>query len=403
MFQLRKRIGVAVILAVTSPAFGTLKVNAQSPGFVLPPHQRGLTLGQATFNIARIGQALSFIPPYTLGFNPYPRVVVNSGGGNPYASLTSTPYATTAGYDSSYYNPYSSSYYDPFNGYLRGGADVINAQGRFMANQQQAYLSREQVRSERTANRRRIFDQYLYEREKTPTPEEERQRRQWEQLTRSRNNPPLTEIWSGKALNDILADLRRFPAKAPTDGQLVNLQQLPLDEDGLKHINVTQGGGNIALLKNEGRLNWSGALGGAEYKQQRERINSLAQAAVRQAEFNGRVDLGTITQLSNDVDSLQRQLRKSSGDLPFALYTEAKTFLSNLDDAISALRQPDVGDHFTGKFALKVKTVPELVALMTQQGLQFAPAVPGDQPAYVALHQALANYDAAVQAQTTSR
>jgi hypothetical protein len=75
---------------------------------------------------------------------------------------------------------------------------------------------------------------------------------------------------------------------------------------------VTQGGGNIALLKNEGRLNWSGALGGAEYKQQRERINSLAQAAVRQAEFNGRVDPGTITQLSADVDSLQRQLRKAS-------------------------------------------------------------------------------------------
>ena len=48
---------------------------------------------------------------------------------------------------------------------------------------------------------------------------------------------------------------------------------------------VTQGGGNIALLKNEGRLNWSGVLGGAEYKEQRERINSLAQAAVRQAEF----------------------------------------------------------------------------------------------------------------------
>jgi hypothetical protein len=224
MFQLRKRIGVAVILAVTSPAFGTLKVNAQSPGFVLPPHQRGLTLGQATFNIARIGQALSFIPPYTLGFNPYPRTVVNSGGGNPYASLTSSPYATSAGYDNSYYNPYSSSYYDPFNGYLRGGADVINAQGRFMANQQQAYLTREQVRSERIANRRKIFDQYLYGREKTPTPEEERQRRQLEQLNRSRNNPPLTEIWSGKALNDILTDLslaeeRRPPQLVRCSGQ----------------------------------------------------------------------------------------------------------------------------------------------------------------------------------------
>jgi hypothetical protein len=226
-----------------------------------------------------------------------------------------------------------------------------------MVNTEQAYSAREQVRSERIANRRKIFDEYLYEREKTPTPEDERQRHQLEQLNRSRTNPPLTEIWSGKALNDILADLRKLPTKAPAAGELVNLQRLPLDEDGLKHINVTRGGGNIALLKNEGRLNWSGALDGAEYKEQRERVNSLAQAAVRQAEFNGRVDLGTITQLSNDVDSLQRQLRKNSGDLPFAVYAEAKTFLSNLDDAISALRQPDVGNYFTGKFALKANTV----------------------------------------------
>jgi hypothetical protein len=40
---------------------------------------------------------------------------------------------------------------------------------------------------------------------------------------------------------------------------------------------------------------------------------------------------------------------------------------------------------------------------MTQQGLQFAPAVAGDQAAYGALHQALANYDMAAQAQTASR
>jgi hypothetical protein len=400
MFRLRKRIGVMVVLGLTLVAFSAPKADAQLPGWQI---RRGLTLQQAAFNIRTLGQARSFIPPFTLGFNPYPRVVVNPGVANPYASLTSSPYATSAGYDNSNYNPYASSYYDPYGGYLRGGADVINAQGRFLINNQQAYLTREQVRSERIANRHKIFDEYLYEHEKTPTSEEERQRRQLEQLNRSRNNPPLTEIWSGKALNDILADLRKLPAKAPAAGELVNLQQLPFDEDGLKHINVTQGAGNIGLLKNEGRLNWSGALGGAEYKEQRERINSLAQAAVRQAEFNGRVDPGTITQLSNDADSLQRQLRKNSGDLPFALYTEAKTFLSNLDDAISALRQPDVGNHFTGKFALKARTVPELVALMTQQGLQFAPAVPGDQPAYVALHQALANYDVAAQAQTASR
>jgi hypothetical protein len=420
MFRLRKWIGVAVILGLMLLALGTQKANAQVPGYVVSP-RRGLTLRQAAYNVATLGQALSFVPPYALGFNPYPRIVTNpviapitnpyAGAGinpyaslyaNPYASLTSNAYGTSPGYDNSYYNPYY-NYWDPYGGYLRGGADVINAQGRFMVNQQQAYLTREQVRSERIANRRKIFDEYLYEREKTPTPEEERQRHQLDQLNRSRNNPPVTEIWSGKALNDILADLRKLSTKAPQAGQLVNIQQLPLDEDGFKHINVTQGGGSIGLLKNEGRLKWPAALAGPDFKEQRDRVNSLAQAAIRQAEFNNQVDPGTLTQLSNDVDNLHSQLRKNGGDLPFAVYTEAKTFLNNLDDAVSGLRQQSVGNYFTGKFAIKAKTVPELVDFMTKQGLQFAPAVPGDESAYVALHQALANYDTAAQAQTASR
>jgi hypothetical protein len=423
MFSSTRRIGVVAVLGLILSAIVSPKAEGQrpNPNYLLTP---GLSVRQAAFNIATIGQAYSNVPPYALGFNPYVRrasypIIASSGNpypaatyanpyatmyANPYATLASNPYATSPGYDSSYggYGGYG-SYYDPYNGYLRGGADVINAQGRFLVNTQQAYLTREQVRSERLANRRKVFDEYLYEREKTPTAEEERQRHQLEQLNRSRNNPPVTEIWSGKALNDLLADLRKLPPSKPEAGQLVNLQQLPLDEDGLKHLNVTKGNGNIALLKNEGRFSWPVALSSPDFKEQRERINSLAQAAVRQAEFNNQVDAGTITQLSADVESLHRQLRKSGGDLPFALYTEAKTFLNNLDDALSALRQRDVGSYFTGKFAIKAKTVPELVEHMTKQGLQFAPATAGDESAYTALHQALANYDLAAQAQTASR
>jgi hypothetical protein len=92
--------------------------------------------------------------------------------------------------------------------------------------------------------------------------------------------------------------------------------------------------------------------------------------------------------LNSDVDNLQRQLRKNGGDLPFAAYTEARGFLNNLDDALTAVRQPNVGNHFTGKLAVKAKTVPELVDRMKKQGLQFASATPGDERAYVALHQA---------------
>jgi hypothetical protein len=441
MFSFRMRIGAMAMVGVTLTMFCVSRadgqtrqspINAARSNYLLRP---GLTVGQAAFNIATIGQALSQVPPspfigrrfaaslanpnaaaaatglaVAAAANQYAGAAVNpyaSLYANPYASMVSNPYASGAGYGD-YYNPYGYGYYDPFgySGYLRGGADVINAQGRFLTSTQQAYMMREQVRSERIANRRKIFDEYLYEREKTPTAEEDRQKHLLEQLNRSRNNPPVTEIWSGKALNDILADLRKLPPPKPDSGNLVNTQQLPLDEDGLKHINVTAAAGNtgnIGLLKNEGRLNWPVALSEPQFKEMRERINTLAQAAVRQAEFNGRVDPGTILQMSNDVNTLNRLLRQSSGDLPFGLYTEARTFLNNLTDAITALSQPDVGNYFTGKFALKAKTVPELVEQMSKQGLQFAPATPGDEAAYAALQQALANYDLAIHAQMASR
>jgi hypothetical protein len=65
-----------------------------------------------------------------------------------------------------------------------------------------AALLREQAAAERLANRRRAFDEAAYERERTPTPEEEL-------LSRSRGNAPRAEVLSGKALNVLLTDLRR--------------------------------------------------------------------------------------------------------------------------------------------------------------------------------------------------
>src|SRR5205085_5189876 len=131
------------------------------------------------------------------GFNPYPRPIVPGGGygnsnplnpyANPYlatAALATNMYGTNPGTDASLYSssPYSSSLYanpyDPFSGYLRGSADVINAQGKFMVNQQQAFIMNEQYRQERLKSRRAAFEEYLYEREHTPTAQDDYERLQ---------------------------------------------------------------------------------------------------------------------------------------------------------------------------------------------------------------------------------
>jgi hypothetical protein len=149
-------------------------------------------------------------------------------------------------------------------------------------------------------------------------------------------------------------------------------------------------------LKNERRLTRPVALSGVDFKNDRDQINAMIRDAVGQASYNGQVEPGTIMQLNHDTTAMKDRLRRTGYDLPPSLYIEANTFINNLNDAIKALRQPDAGNYFTGKYALKARTVPELVDFMTAHGLQFAQATPGDEAAYAALQEALASYDRAV-------
>ncbi len=411
MGSVTKRSGVAaglvfalLLLAATA---ASAQLPQQNPYF---QHGPGLTPQQYAYNMALYGRAMGQAAPYGFGFgqNPY--------GGYPaapvgYGSLTSTPFGGGASMTSSpyggpgagsSYNPYSPNYYESeAAGYLRGGAAVIDSQGRFLVSIQQANLIREQVRAERIANRRRAFEEYMYVRERTPTLEQERERRLVQERDRSRNDPPVTEIWSGKALNDILGELRSLRAK----GQLAanKAPNLPLDEDLLKHVNVTgKDGGNLGLLRNDGKVTWPAALQGEETKKDRERVSALAQEAVEQAKFKNVVDPGTLKQLQTDVESLHQQLSKNVGELPTAQYIEARRFLNHFDDALKVLGGPSPGNYVTRKWAAKGKTVAELVQNMLDAGLQFAPAVAGDEAAYVALHRALATFDGAMQTQVTA-
>ncbi|HEV3079180.1 MAG TPA: hypothetical protein VGY66_05350 [Gemmataceae bacterium] len=381
MITFLKRFGVGAVLvtslATVRPALGQNFIPGVSPFFQIRP---GLNVSQAAFNLGLQGRALQNFPPYA-----FP----GGGWGNGFGGL-----GGGLGYGGGY-GGYLTSYYDPSPGNtLRGSAELTKAQGEFIIDQQRTLTMREQRRGEKLKNDRTKFDLETYMREHTPSAEELRLRNLKERVMRSRNNPPVTEITSAKALNDLLQDINSMQARGDT-AQLRTFST-PLNEDTLKHVNVTKGQGNIGLLKNEGRLTWPVALSSIDFKEDRERINSLVRDAVSQAGFNGQVDSGSISQLITDTDRMRTRLRKTGTDLPPSLYIDANVFLNNLDDAIRALQQPDVGSFFTGKYALKAKTIPELVNYMTAHGLQFAPAVPGDESAYLALQQALAAYDRAV-------
>jgi hypothetical protein len=409
MIRIMRQWGLVAVLSVGALTVVSPPAPAQNPNpnfFVRP----GLTLQQAAFNIATIGQALQNVPPNVYGAGrfgpnfglPGAATLANYGAAyaNPAAaaSLYSNPYAG-AGYGGYGYGyPY---YTDPTAASLYGSAEVIKSQGNFLVNQQQGYLMREQYRQARLETRRKALDEYLYERERTPTPEDDRERSMREQVLRSLNNPPVTEIYSARSLNDLLGDLRRNLGRP--DEATLRTDPLPLDDAALRHINVSKGPGNLALLKNDGRLTWPVGLSGPEFRELREQVESLASDALKQASFGNAVDAGTIKALLADSTQLRRELRRTGGDLTPSMYIEASNYLNSLDDAIRALQQPDVSSFVNGRYALKSKTVPQLVKFMTDNGLQFAPAVLGDEGAYMALQQALAAYDRSLQPQAVQR
>src|SRR5262249_15258446 len=145
------------------------------------------------------------------------------------ATIQSTP---SSNY--SPYYPWYPNYYDFYG--LQGASQVINAQGQLMVNQQDAFLKREQVRKARIENRRAEWEQFFWEREKLPTPEDDRERFAEEQLHHARFGADLTEVWSAKALNQLLADARRNPNPGPEAASAP-----PIGDDVLDKINVTSG------------------------------------------------------------------------------------------------------------------------------------------------------------------
>jgi hypothetical protein len=298
---------------------------------------------------------------------------------------------------SPYYSPYL-AYADPYGGDLSGAADVINAQGQYMKSAQQANLTRQYVDREKTGNQRRAFDEWLYEQRLTPTPEDVRERNREQELRYARNDPPATEIYAATPLNLLLDDLQRL------EDLNIPGPRVPLDPAVLEQINVAPPGvtGNVGLIKNKGQLEWPLALRGPFFQTNRDTLNRLTPQLVKQV-AGGKLDIDTLNEVLTAVSRMRRELGNEITYLPPMQYIHGKVFVDNFQNALKALQQPEAANFFNGKWAAKGDTVADLVRYMTEQGLLFAPAVPGQEAAYTALYQALAHYDIASNLLATRR
>ena len=405
MCDFGKTKGLALLAALTLAASGVLAQGRPAPmtggmsanfrfgaGGILP--QSGF---QGPGANPLVGPNVGFANPYA-ALTTTPNLPANPGFGgdlantytNPYGSYGSNPYG---GYGSPY------GYYEsPLGGYLRGYADVISSIGRMEIDEQRAKLVRQEVQRERLENWKRHFDYWRYWRENVPTAEDDRQRYLQQQLTRSLNEPPLGEIYSGQAMNTLLDNLAK---KVGTASDLRG-GSAALDADTLRHLNLTAtpGKGNPGLLKNEGRLKWPAVLRDPQYKPEYDELNNTSPVIYDQA-VSGRVDPVTLEKMTNAVRNLQRQLSENVRDMTPSQYADARRFLSNFEDALTLLGQPGAGEFFTQK-AARGRTIGELVQHMLIKGLRFAPAVAGDEAAYVAAYGALANFYASVAPQVAA-
>jgi hypothetical protein len=275
-------------------------------------------------------------------------------------------------------------YVGPYAGYWSGQADIVTN----MLAPRPGSLQKEEVKQAKVDTRRKQVDQFLYERDVMPTLEDDRERARVERVRRSRNDPPLTEIWSGYALNGLLDAIQKQ--------QVRNIRgpNIPLDQDIVRHINVTsgkQGGGSIGILRDEGKISWPLALRRGAYKDTRTKVDQSAYEAYRQAQA-GAVDGDLLDGLTRGVDALFAQLKDNVSETSTTDYITAKRFLNELENTVKVLQDPKISNYFTGSWTAKGNTVAEFSSNMTRQGLKFAPATNSDEEAYVALHQAMVAY-----------
>ncbi len=392
-----KRLAGATLagLVLTSSAWAQVGAN---PNFRVPGAMPGgagnpaLTGGIGT--AATLGQARTPLgggnPYYALPYAPI--AVPGPFGGT--ATLTSNPYGQTFSASSPYGGgggyggfPFFPGI-DGGGGFLRGVADVTNSNAQYQVTIQQARIAQTQADMSKLDLRRRIFDEARYEQMMRPNPEDVRIADIAAALNRSRRSPPLGEIWSGKALNDLygyLSDQQSKGNRGPN---------IPIDDDMLKHVNVTTGtGGSIGLLKDGGALQWPLSLQGSEFSESRKRLDQNLTDVVQKLKFNNPVAPATLKDMRNDLRLLNDTLSKSVGDLAPSEFIEARRYLNQIEDAYKALQDPNVANYFTQKWTAKGKNVAELIKNMSDQGLKFAPSAPGDEYAYRVLHQALAAYD----------
>ncbi len=198
----------------------------------------------------------------------------------------------------------------------------------------------------------------------------------------------MTEIWSGTTLNTLRESIGRM--------QLSGLRgpTVPLDSQMLKQINLTDRttGGSVGLFRDGGQLDWPLELMTRNFEPDRKKIEQLAPLSVQQARA-GRVTPDTLFALRGAIDGLRNKVDAAVQTMPSNDWIKASRYVNELKSTFKGLQDPNVAKLFNGQWSARGNSVSELMDQLLGQGLYFAPAAPGGQPAYTVLYNAMLSYD----------
>lgn len=386
---------LSAALALAALAAGSVQAQiAINPAAGLPATGFGGFTGLAA-GVGLPAGGIGVVTPYGL----------STVAGNPYASgtLGTSPYGV-GGYGLStmpggwsnqafpyQFNPPWGIRQDPMNGYLTGVASVTAATGQYWKDIQSARLTREEARrSTFETARKRIELERWYESQK-PKTQDIIDATVRTDLDRARKDAPLTEVISGKSLNDLLNNVRKL-------GRLTRGPNISLEEETLRHINLVSPAmaGNVGLLKDGGKFNWPLSLQEKQFEEHRTRLARNIEQAVDAVKTSprGEVEPRLVKDINADLKSLQDKVDNSQDELTIAQYLQAKSFMRQVSAAVSSLKDPQIKKYLNNTWNAKGRTVAELMDQMKTEGLNFGPAAPGDEAAYTALYYALREFEA---------
>lgn len=337
-------------------------------------------------------------PPYPSSYAGPSYAPYSMPSPSPYSSPYGfNPYSAGMNYGPSGFNPYAYPN-NPLGGYFSGGGIMANTpKGGLLIDTQEADLLKQQVASAGMSNRRQAYEEYLYEKSITDNLNDQQAAQQQEELRQALASSPLTEVWSGRALNTLLAHIQTL------DNQGVDVPDLPLIPQTLRQINVSVQNVGAGLLKQTGNPVWPLALKSLSpeepCRRMREQIDALLLQGKKQALETGHVDADLAARLNAAIARLRTLLIDHLNEFSFSDFAQAKDFLGQLDRVVHVFQQPDAGNFLNGKYRPRGGTVTQLARYMAENRLQFAPSNAGEEVAYSALYQALVQYDLAASAE----